>query len=115
MSVVPLFPSLVAVIVARPTATASTSPVGDTVTLELSLLDHVTVFPVKAAPLLPKTATPSFAVPVGFKRTESLGLIVTVATVAVGGCVGPSVDPPAPHEDTRAETRTTAAAAMRVC
>ena len=50
---VPLCPSLVAVIVADPTATPVTSPVPLTVATPVALLTHVTTRPVNALPLSP--------------------------------------------------------------
>lgn len=43
---VPLFPSLVAVMVAEPAATAETTPLAETVATPGALLDHATVRPV---------------------------------------------------------------------
>jgi hypothetical protein len=43
---VPFFPSLVAVIVAEPTATPVTTPLGETVAMPVLELDHVTARPV---------------------------------------------------------------------
>ena len=43
---VPLFPSLVAVIVAEPVATPETTPLDDTVAIPVLELDHVTARPV---------------------------------------------------------------------
>jgi len=47
---VPLFPSLVAVIVADPAATAVTSPLAETVATPLALLDQVTARPLSTVP-----------------------------------------------------------------
>jgi len=48
---VPLFPELVAVIVAEPAATPVTTPLEFTVATPVLLLDHVTVCPVITLPL----------------------------------------------------------------
>src|SRR5207244_8879355 len=82
---VPLFPSLVAVIVAVPGVTPDTSPLLLTVATAVLELDHVTVRPERGAPF------PSFGVPVsctvwparpeaegGVTSTAATGTFVTV-------------------------------------
>ena len=76
---VPLFPSLVAVIVALPAATAVTTPLFETVATFGALDDHVTVRPVSTVPLDALTV----AVSVALAPTASVvvgGLTVTDAT-----------------------------------
>ena len=51
IAVVPLRPSLVAVIVAEPAATPVTKPLEETVAIEELEVDHVTVRPVRTLPL----------------------------------------------------------------
>src|SRR5256884_9819981 len=75
----PLFPSLVAVIVADPTPTPLTRPFGDTVATALLLVSHVTVRPVSTFPLASLTTTVSCCVDPGDRFTES-GLTMTVST-----------------------------------
>ncbi len=50
IAAVPLFPSLVTVIVADPTATAVTRPLADTVATAGALLDHAMLRPVRTLP-----------------------------------------------------------------
>ena len=50
IAAVPLLPSLVAVIVAVPTATADTRPLADTVATAGALLDHAMLRPVRTLP-----------------------------------------------------------------
>src|SRR5436309_4242234 len=79
IAAVPLFPSLVAVIVADPTATAVTRPLADTVATAGALLDQVTSRPVSTLP------AESFVVAVSCTVAPALRLFdagdtVTVAT-----------------------------------
>jgi len=76
---VPLFPSLVAVMVAEPVASPLTSPLALTVAVFVLLLVHVTVRPVSTLPFA------SFSVAVNWTVLPTLmladaGLTVTVAT-----------------------------------
>jgi hypothetical protein len=50
MADVPLFPSLVAVIVAEPAATPVTNPLAETVATAALLVAHVTTRPLRAVP-----------------------------------------------------------------
>ena len=77
----PLFPSLVAVIVVLPAATAVTTPCADTVATAVFELDHVTARPFNTLP----TASLSVAVSCVVCPTDiesGLGVTVTVATAA---------------------------------
>src|SRR5438876_733281 len=79
IAAVPLFPSLVAVIVAAPAATPVTNPLVLTVATVVLLLTHVTVRPVRGVPF------ESFGVAVSgnvapTKMPATAGVIVTVAT-----------------------------------
>jgi len=56
---VPLFPSLVAVIVAEPGATAATRPDAETVAAAVALEDHVTVWPESTFPPASRTVAVS--------------------------------------------------------
>src|SRR3989442_4986689 len=86
---VPLFPSLVAVSVAVPGATALTSPVADTVATPAALVVHVTARPVNTLPAeslgvaVSCTVCPTVRLDeVGLTVTDATGTMVTV-TVAV--------------------------------
>ena len=86
---VPLFPSLVAVIVADPAAFAVTNPLALTVATVVLLLAHVIVRPVSTLPAESLVVTDSCAVwpmirldEAGLTATEATGTTVTV-TVAV--------------------------------
>jgi hypothetical protein len=83
---VPLFPSLVAVIVAEPAAFAVTSPAALTVATVVVLLAHVIVRPVSTFPAESFVVTDSCAV---WPRTRlfDAGLTVTEATGTGGGVV----------------------------
>jgi len=82
---VPLLPSLVAVIVAEPAATAVTTPLAETVATPVALLDHVTVRPVRTllaesvvvalSCVLPPTRRATEA---GVTATDETGTMVTV-------------------------------------
>src|SRR5919198_174677 len=79
MVAVPLLPSLVAVIVADPAATAVTRPLADTVAMPKALVVHVTARPVNTLP------AESFVVAVNWRvwptnRPAEAGVIVTEAT-----------------------------------
>src|SRR5207244_6989678 len=78
---VPLFPSLVAVIVALPTATPATRPVAVTVATPPLLVAHVTVRPLSGFPLASRSAAASCAVP-PMTTLGAPGLTPTVATGA---------------------------------
>jgi hypothetical protein len=80
---VPVFPSLVAVMVAVPAATAVTRPELDVVATLLLLVDHVTVRPVSTFPDASLSVTESCCV-FPTARLADVGLTVTVAT---GACV----------------------------
>src|SRR6266576_2798309 len=76
---VPLFPSLVAVIVADPAETAVTRPLAETVATAGALLDHVTTRPVSVLPAASLVAALSCAV-VPTRSVLVAGATVTVAT-----------------------------------
>src|SRR5256885_3969965 len=78
---VPLFPSLVAVIVALPTVTPVTRPVDDTVATPPSLVAQVTVRPLSGFPLASRSTAVSCTVP-PMATPGAPGLTVTVATGA---------------------------------
>jgi hypothetical protein len=82
---VPLFPSLVAVIVAEPGATAVTRPVPLTVATVGALLAHVTVRPVSVAPAASSRVTVSCCV----APVVRLALAGVTATVATGAGAAP--------------------------
>ena len=82
---VPVFPSLVAVIVAAPGVTAVTRPLPFTVATEVLLLDQETVRPESAAPFascgvaVSWTVSPVWTVAVaGVTPTDATGVLVTV-------------------------------------
>ena len=76
---VPVFPSLVAVIVEVPTATAVTTPAAETVATFCAPDVHVTVRPVNALPAASFTASVSVVVPPTASGVVA-GVMVTVAT-----------------------------------
>ena len=76
---VPLFPSLVAVMVAAPTATAVTSPLLDTVATAAPPEVHVTTRPLKTLPLESRVVAVNCCVPPMLSAALD-GLTVTVAT-----------------------------------
>src|SRR5437667_11296930 len=78
---VPLFPSLVAVIIAPPTATPVTRPVADTVATPPLLVAHVTVRPLSGFPLASRSTAVSCAVP-PMTTLGAPGLTLTAATGA---------------------------------
>src|SRR2546426_10639577 len=79
MAAVPLFPSLVAVIVAEPVATALTSPFESTVATPGALVVQVMVRPESGFPLASSGVAVSCCVaPTG--QVDADGLTVTVAT-----------------------------------
>src|SRR5437870_10309953 len=79
MAAVPLWPSLVAVIVAEPATFAVTSPVPVTVATGVLLLAHVTERPVRMLPLASRRVAVSCCVcPAG--TLADAGLTVTDAT-----------------------------------
>jgi hypothetical protein len=85
IAAVPLWPSLVAVIVAEPATTPLTSPLAFTVATEVLLLDHVIVRPVSGLPLtsfgvaVSWTVCPATTVAdAGLTVTEATGTLVTV-------------------------------------
>src|SRR5438093_4059984 len=96
IAALPLRPSLVAVIVAEPSAAPVTSPVADTLTTSGAPLAHVTARPTNGLPLaslgvavsctVPPTATPALA---GVTSTEATGALVIVAVVVAGGAGAP--------------------------
>jgi len=86
---VALFPSLVAVIVAEPTARPLTTPLGDTVAIALLLVAHVSVRPGSTFPLASLATALSCCVEptdtltdAGLTPTEATGTLDAV-TVAV--------------------------------
>src|SRR2546426_881420 len=76
----PLWPSLVAVMVAEPVATAVTTPLGLTVATAGASLAHVTERPVSVSPLAPL----SVAVNCGVAPTGRLSLAGATVTEATG-------------------------------
>src|SRR5207237_6700050 len=80
----PLFPSLVAVIVACPGATAVTSPLPFTMATDPSELIHVTTRPLSTPPFASCNVAKSCTVPPTC-RLEDAGLTMTDATGAGGG------------------------------
>src|SRR5262249_19336045 len=60
---VPVFPSLIAVIVAEPGATAVTRPLELTVAIPAALVDHVTVRPVSGTLFASNVVAPNWNVP----------------------------------------------------
>src|SRR2546421_218808 len=108
MDDVPLFPSLVAVIVAEPGVTPETSPELLTVATEMLLLDQVTARPERAAPL------PSWGVArsgtVGRAWTVALGGGRSTDATAAGGPIGVVVRS---HATTPAPTANAASAISR--
>jgi len=87
---VPLFPSLVAVTVAKPAARAVTRPVALTLAMVVSLLVHVTVRPVSVLPF----ASFRVAVSCAVWPTCTLGDAGLTVTVATGTIVTVIVDVP---------------------
>lgn len=87
---VALFPSLVAVIDAEPTATPVTNPVAETDATVAALLDHVTVRPVRMLP------AESFVVAVSwtFVPTRSVATVGAIVTEATGTTVTVIADVP---------------------
>src|SRR5437773_2776571 len=79
MVALPLLPSLVAVIVAEPTATAVTRPLALTVATAVLLLDQVTTRPVPVAPVESWVTAESCRVPPTNRLAEA-GLTVKEAT-----------------------------------
>src|SRR5205809_746366 len=78
---VPLCPSLVAVIVAPPVATAVTSPLAFTPTTDVLLLDQLTTRPVSGLPFASFGVAVSWTVPPGCRPTAA-GVTATDATGA---------------------------------
>src|SRR6185503_12595033 len=78
-ALVPLLPSLVAVIVAAPAATAVTRPLAETVATPVGLLDQVTMRPLSTLPAESLVVALSCAVP-PTTRPAVAGTTVTVAT-----------------------------------
>src|SRR5687767_5499975 len=81
---VPLFPSLVAVIVALPAAAPVTSPLAETVATPLALVVHVTPRPVSTLPAASRSVAVSCTVEPSCTLAGA-GVTVTVATGAGGG------------------------------
>src|SRR5215469_12888374 len=90
MVALPLWPSLVAVIVAVPAATAVTSPVAETVATDDAFVLHVTVRPVSVLPFASVNVVVSVVVP----PTVSVALPGLTATVATGARVTVTVAEP---------------------
>jgi hypothetical protein len=99
----PLLPSLVAVIVAVPVATAVTRPAGETVAAASLLDDQETVRPDRDAP--PASATTTFAWEVSPSNSDAGAVTVTLATGG-GGFTTPPPSPPLPPHATRTEHAT---------
>src|SRR5262245_7474339 len=78
-ALVPLLPSLVAVIVAEPAPTAVTRPLAETVATPVALLDQVTTRPFRTFPAESLVVALSCAVP-PTTRLAVAGATVTVAT-----------------------------------
>ena len=88
---VPAFPSLVAVMIADPGATAVTAPVEETVAVAVAEDDHVTARPVSTLP----EASRSTAVAFVARPAPTLALpSVTVMVETGAGCGLPSEEPP---------------------
>jgi len=101
---VPFCPSLVAVIVAGPAATAVTNPVGLTRATPVSLVAHVTVRPVTTLPLKSLVVAVSCSVLSGGMANVA-GNTVTEATGA--GAEGMPSPPPHPDPEMRPAATTT--------
>ena len=96
MADVPLFPSLVAVIVAEPTATPVTKPLPLTVAAPVLELVHVTVRPVRVVPLASLSVAVSCTVPfvpmvadAGVTVTEATGVFLAAAVTRSPDTVTP--------------------------
>jgi len=85
---VPLLPSLVAVMVAEPGATAVTRPEPDTVAAAVALDDHVTVWPVSTLPPASRTVAASWDV----LPTRSVAVFGATDTDATAGAATVTVD-----------------------
>jgi deoxyribose-phosphate aldolase len=83
---VPVFPELVAVIVAEPAATPVTTPLELTVAAAVLLLDQVTVCPVITLPFWSLTVASKAAVPRGATDADG-GETVTDVTTGAGGVI----------------------------
>ena len=94
MAAVPLWPSLVAVIVAEPAATAVTTPLARTVATAGASLAHVTERPVSVSP----RASLSVAVSCGVAPTVRLSLAGATVTEATGAGPAAAVVPLATSE-----------------
>jgi hypothetical protein len=91
--VVPLFPSLVAVIViGPPTVTAVTSPLEETLAMSALLDVHATARPESADPLISRVATASCAVDPTV--IVGAGEVTTTEATEGGGGGGPDTSPP---------------------
>src|SRR5439155_14123189 len=120
---VPLFPSLVAVIVAKPAVTPVTNPLALTVATAALLLAHVTTRPLRAVPFASCGAAVNWVVAptvrlaaAGLTVTDATGTLVTV-TVAVPLCpslVAVIVAAPAATPVTKPLAETVATAALLV-
>ena len=82
ISAVPLFPSVVAVMVAGPAATPVTRPELETVAIAVFELDHATERPVSVPPLASLRVTESWAV-LEVSIVAAVGATLTVATGSV--------------------------------
>ena len=96
MADVPLLPSLVAVIVAEPTATPVTKPLPLTVAAPVLELVHVTVRPVRVVPLASLSVAVSCTVPfvpmvadAGVTVTEATGVFLAAAVTRSPDTVAP--------------------------
>jgi hypothetical protein len=102
---VPLFPSLVAVIVALPAATPVTTPDDETVAIAGDDDDHVMARPASVSPLAPLAVAASVA----FSPMPTLTVAGETVTLATGaGPDGPPLSPPhAPTHSRSQSDRTT--------
>src|SRR6266850_1498781 len=121
---VPLFPSLLAVIITAPTATPWTRPLALTVATAALLVDHVTTRPLSAVPLLSlRVAASCTACPamteagLGETDTDATGTMVTptVAVPLLPSLVAVIVTAPAATPRTRPPALTVASAALLAC
>jgi hypothetical protein len=90
---VPVFPSLVAVTVALPSATAVTKPLADTLAIDGASDDHVTVRPIRTLLLASLVSAASCRL-VPMTTFADGGLTITAATDGITVSVAPSVWPP---------------------
>jgi hypothetical protein len=101
---VPLFPELVAVIVAEPAVIPVTSPLEATAAADPSLVDHVTALPVMTFPCASFTVADSEVVPPTAIDAVD-GVMLTLVTVLTGVGVGSVVVPDVPEHTESMGTR----------